>query len=306
MPLPAGVAVSRERFDAALVREAIAAGATFLPHTAASVHDADERGRSVSLRAESEPDRPAADVSARIVLVADGLSRSSLASQRAFAGQVLPHSRIGAGCVVTRDVKRFTTGTVFMAVGRIGYVGIVRVEDGSLNVAAAIDPPAVRACGGLGVAAERVLAEAGVPDAPPLAAADWRGTPALTQRPNRVAGRRLFVLGDAAGYVEPFTGEGIAWALESAASLAPLAARAAMAWDDAMVADWSATHSRLIQRRQLLCRVLAFGLRHPALVRLAARCAEFVPLVAARIAARLNAPATPTLRHITLSDGRFQ
>jgi flavin-dependent dehydrogenase len=41
----------------------------------------------------------------------------------------------------------------------------------------------------------------------------------------------LFVIGDAAGYVEPFTGEGMAWALAAADGLAPLAARAVGAWD---------------------------------------------------------------------------
>ena len=35
LPLPGGVALSREAFDAALVREAVAAGAHFLPGTAA-------------------------------------------------------------------------------------------------------------------------------------------------------------------------------------------------------------------------------------------------------------------------------
>ena len=41
----------------------------------------------------------------------------------------------------------------------------------------------------------------------------WHGTPGLTRRTRPLARDRLFYLGDAAGYVEPFTGEGIAWAL---------------------------------------------------------------------------------------------
>ena len=44
----------------------------------------------------------------------------------------------------------------------------------------------------------------------------WRGTPPLTRRAPSLAAERVFVLGDAAGYVEPFTGEGMAWALASA------------------------------------------------------------------------------------------
>src|SRR5262249_54121431 len=52
--LPAGVAVSRYRFDAALVEEAIAAGADFLPETFSSVGDLSGSGsdecRLVSLK----------------------------------------------------------------------------------------------------------------------------------------------------------------------------------------------------------------------------------------------------------------
>ena len=44
-----------------------------------------------------------------------------------------------------------------------------------------------------------------------------RGAPVLTRRRERVEARgRVFVIGDAAGYVEPFTGEGMSWAIEHA------------------------------------------------------------------------------------------
>ena len=55
-----------------------------------------------------------------------------------------------------------------MAVGRSGYVGLVRLEDGSLNVGAAFELAFVRSFGTLAAAAAAVLAEAGFPmlDAP--------------------------------------------------------------------------------------------------------------------------------------------
>ena len=49
---------------------------------------------------------------------------------------------------------------------------------------------------------------------------------------------RLFLLGDAAGYVEPFTGEGIAWALASGRAIAPLALRAIERWEPRLAGEW--------------------------------------------------------------------
>ncbi len=100
-----------------------------------------------------------------------------------------------------------------MACGRRGYLGLVRLEDGRLNLAAALDPCWMRVCGGPGPAAARLLAEVGWPPVPNLAEQNWRGTPALTRQARRRAAERLFLIGDAAGYIEPFTGEGMAWAL---------------------------------------------------------------------------------------------
>lgn len=88
----------------------------------------------------------------------------------------------------------------------------------------------MRADGGLGRAAARLVREAGWPAPELFAELSWRGTPALTRRRTRISEERVFVLGDAAGYVEPFTGEGMAWALASGAAVAPLAARAVGEW----------------------------------------------------------------------------
>ena len=136
-----------------------------------------------------------------------------------------------------------------MACGAGGYTGLVRLEDGRLDVAAAFDAAWVRAAGGPGRAAARLLREAGWPAPDRLEALPWRGTPALTRRPRRVAAERLFVVGDAAGYVEPFTGEGMAWALASGAAVAPLAARA-VTWRPELARRWADLHSRVVGRRQ--------------------------------------------------------
>jgi flavin-dependent dehydrogenase len=261
--LPAGMAVSREALDAALIREAVKAGVTFRPGT---------------------PLRP--PYPAPVAVVATGLAGSAADAHTA------PGSRLGAGVLVPAEQvpDHYRPGTIYMSTGRGGYVGLVRVEGGRLDVAAAFDPNFVRSHGGLGPAAEAILDTTGWPLPSGLAEMSWKGTPALTRTPAAVAGRGWFAVGDAAGYVEPFTGEGMAWAVSSAAAVAPLAADAARRWDDRYVADWQRTHARLIGRRQWVCRAVARGLRSATATGAAVRVLSVLPTLARPAVALLNRP----------------
>ena len=203
-----------------------------------------------------------------------------------------PHraeSRIGAGCRLTIASSGYEEGTIFMAVARRGYVGLVRVEDGSLNVAAAFEPELVRRHGTTGAAASAVLAEAGLPALDELESARWLGTAPLTRQTRPIAVERLFLLGDAAGYVEPFTGEGIAWALASGRAIAPLALRGIAAWDPRLTRDWNRLHRRLVRRRQTLCRLGAAVLHRPWLALLGFEVLARIPGAASGIIRSLNA-----------------
>src|SRR5262249_9198733 len=155
---------------------------------------------------------------------------------------------------------------VYMACGRAGYVGLVRLEDGRLDVACALDVAAVKAAGGIETVAAGVLRGVGWPvwgQAPQLG---WKGTVPLYRAGSQRAGHRVFALGDAAGYIEPFTGEGIAWALASGEAVAALAAEASSRWRDGLAAAWERTHRRVVGHR-LVCRAAAAVLRRPALTR---------------------------------------
>jgi 2-polyprenyl-6-methoxyphenol hydroxylase-like FAD-dependent oxidoreductase len=174
-----------------------------------------------------------------------------------------------------------------MACGRSGYVGKVRLEDGRLDVAAAFDRDEVRRAGGPGPAASAVLAEVGW-SLPDLAKLPWRGTAALTRRASRLFGERVLVLGDAAGYVEPFTGEGIAWALSSALAIAPVALQGVACWNASVGAEWQRVHRRVVSERQATCRVVARALRHPMLARTAIHILSRMPSLAAPVVRRLN------------------
>jgi flavin-dependent dehydrogenase len=236
---------------------------------------------------------------AKVVLAADGLGNPSLSEVCEIHDRTAKRSRLGAGCEVNRFPPEYESGVIHMAVGRGGYVGLVRVESGALNIAAAFDARLVRETGGPARAAANVLTQAGFPAIPAMADAEWIGTPALTRTTSPVAAERLFVLGDAAGYVEPFTGEGIGWALSSAVAIAPLACAACERWQPSLVAEWSRAHARLVRTRQRLCRGLAALLRYPTAVSVAMTVLPWMPRLLQPIVRGVSLPT-----HRPLVTGR--
>jgi flavin-dependent dehydrogenase len=282
-----GSVVSRERLDEAIAQSAVDAGCRFLDGTLALVNPAAGGVRHVRLTRHGR----CAQARARTVLIATGLGKSVVPVEGAPATEISGRSRMGAGCRLSPAPAAYARDTVFMAAGAGGYVGIVCVEDGSLNVAAAFDPALVRRVRTPAAAAREVLAESGAPEIHGLADADWQGTARLTRRTLPLAQDRLFFLGDAASYVEPFTGEGIAWALASARAVEPLALTAIERWDPQLTRRWASAHRALIGRRQLVCRALALGLRQPWLIQVGFEILERVPVAARGVMHLLNPPS---------------
>jgi flavin-dependent dehydrogenase len=290
--LPLGAALSRGRLDEALATAAQAAGAHFLAGSRGLLGPAGSDRREVRLPETGET------LAARLVVAADGLG-GGFVPEGALPRRVSRGSRLGAWAMLAPAPGATPgpgAGAISMAVSAEGYVGSVRVEGGAINVAAALDPRRVREHG-LGGAVERIL-EQSAASSPSVAAvrkANWRGTAPLTRRPVDVALERVFLIGDSAGYVEPFTGEGMAWAFETALALAPLALCAVGGWSPALADAWRRSHGRGVARRQRWCRWVAVGLRHPRLVRLAVRALAARPRLAAPLVRRLTAPGRSRL-----------
>lgn len=259
--IPPGAALSRRTLDAALVESAVSHGAEFLSETGAQLDGVDGDLRGIYLKTGSQMRR----TQARVVLIADGLGGRSLLGQRGFGRNRWFDSRVGAACLCTEGPDWYAPGTVFMACGRGGYIGVVRLETGRLDVAGAFDADFMRESGGPGAAAACVLSQAGLPPIPRLADQTWHGTSWLTTAPTRVASERLFVVGDAAGYVEPFTGEGMTWAIASARAVVDVVVRSVENWQPERADEWCNLHRARIRRRQYPCRWLARGLRRPLL-----------------------------------------
>ena len=82
--------------------------------------------------------------------------------------------------MVPQAAPGYEARTIYMACAVGGYVGQVVVEDGRVDMAAALDPLAVKAAGGPGELAARIIDEAGFPPpVPELAALPWKGVSPL-------------------------------------------------------------------------------------------------------------------------------
>lgn len=286
--LPGTLSLSRYRLDR-LLADAVAAegGSVRFGVRVEGVTPRDD-GVEIRVREGGEPRR----IRARVVVDATGLGGLHLGGQR-FAEEVAEGSRVGLGAVFPAGARHDgPPGELRMVVGRHGYVGMVRTEDGSLDVAAAVDRDLIARLGAEG-AVSSILASGGdrLPAGDPVFG--WRGTPALTRRHARAAEGAVFRVGDAAGYVEPFTGEGMGWAMAGGVAAAPLvqAAVARRSPPSTVVAAgaghlggaarrWVLAHRRVVGRRQRACRLLAAGLRRPAWVRAAVVALGVAPSLA--------------------------
>jgi flavin-dependent dehydrogenase len=281
-----GLAVNRLEFDAALVSAAIDAGVEFLPATKAAVVPEVERSqvRQVSLSGNDENCRTA---TGRVVIAADGLGHPSLKALPEFSCQIDEGARVGISIVIEQMPESYRAGAIYMAISRSGYVGLVRTKDGNGNLAAAIDLAAIKLAADPAAAVRLILADAGMP-APTFFEKDmWRGTIPLTRRENRLSTNRVLLLGDAAGYAEPFTGEGIGWAMSSAVGAAPIVVSNLQRWDVDVIGEWETRQRRQMLRGQVVCRTMAYLLRRPMAVHLALRALGAIPGLARPLVRRV-------------------
>ena len=290
VPLPpTSLAVGRDELDSALVKAAIHEGAHFEPGTTATVLNAtDGVTRQVAL---SQHDRRLMARSS-LVIVADGLSQSCLKELPEFQSTTTRATRVGVGGVVEAgNDNSYERGRIYMAVNRQGYVGVVRLKDDRFNVAAAVCPDVVKNSRSTSHLIGQMLESVGFPIPIELDNVRWGGTVGLTRTSNRVAGTRLLLVGDAGGYVEPFTGEGIAWAVTTGAAAASLGHRSMINWSSKTESMWTQNHASLVKRHQLWCRRLAGLLRYPAVVRSSLFLMNKFPQVVRPLVRHLNEPA---------------
>ncbi len=277
LPIPSGRALARFNLDAQLVEGAVKAGAEFRPRSRAVIGDIREGFREVRIHDEGREDV----IRARVVVSACGLSGSSLTGVRHDV-KISRQGRFGAAAILEDDSPFYEPGVIFMACSSEGYAGLVRLEDGRLNIAAALKAgtSGTAAEGFLSEKVSRILQSAEFPVPEHFVNAVWSGTPALTRKRKSLGGERYFIVGDAAGYSEPFTGEGMGWAVESALALSGLAAESIKAWKPGHTAAWHRWYRKHMGRRQRLSRFLAWGLKQNLVLKSGFALLERYPQIA--------------------------
>lgn len=291
MQLPPGCVICRAEFDARLVESATIAGATFLSSTQAIVEPlVHASARQVTTVHNGRRET----FTARVVVCADGLQRLSVRNLPEFAVSTAADSRVGVGAVVRDDTEACPPGQIKMIVSRRGYVGMSRTDQDQLNVAAALDAELLSQAAPAQIVSS-MLACAGVPAPSRLDSACWRGTPPLTSHPLHVAGERIFLVGDAGGYVEPFTGEGMAGALETAVAVTPFVVQSAERWVPSLAICWDALHRQIVRDRQATCRQLAWVLRRPWATFGALSLCRLLPGLARQLISNTSSPVNTLL-----------
>jgi flavin-dependent dehydrogenase len=245
---PPAVGFDRSRLDPALEALARAAGATIrrgVPVTSVVL----EPGAGKPARLEAGDD----ELLARIVVGADGV-HSIVANAAGVARPARLPPRVGLTWHVRdpRDASRDAR----LVVVRDGYVGLAAVPGERTNIGIVLGPTWRQwlAADGAAKTARRVL------EMIPPAADDpvrWAeaepceriaGASPLGGRVTRRAGPGWFLVGDAAGFLDPFTGEGLHRALVST-ELAAWAVEAALGFEGRAAAGAAAAYDRAMRRR---------------------------------------------------------
>jgi len=285
VPIPTGAAIARRDLDAHLVSIAIHRGTTFKPQTAARLlpsHDADPY-RTVQLSSHGE----SLTARAKIILAADGLHGTSLAHEPWAKKTTAPRIRLGFSATIPAP-DLCPDGTIAMLVAPDGYVGLVRLPAGRLHIGASLNPQACNTRHGPAPVIARILDHCQTPVPAALFSATFTGTGPLTVHRQRVAGHRVLALGDAGGYVEPFTGEGISWAIRSAIEAANLLPENSADCRHTLAHQWQHRHATAIRHRQRYCRSLRQILHRPALAALCMSLATRLPGIPAILAAKIS------------------
>jgi flavin-dependent dehydrogenase len=279
LDLPAGVAISRQLLDQRLIQQASEAGAKVMMGCRASIVSADESSATIDLVRDT--DRRRQQFAA--VVVASGLNMSGL--QNILPWTTSPHGPFGAAFHAA--CPSLESGVIYMACDDDGYVGLVRLENGRVDVAAALSSGSDAAS--RGTPQERI---ASILDRSMFPAWDFDDrSPVITTPPlrrTRLAGNgRVLAIGDAAGYVEPFTGEGMTWGMQSGIAAAELIA-ASMGDLSTAGQKWNREIQQLLWSKKMACRAVTTTLRLPWARRAVAGLLASCPSLATPLVRRLN------------------
>jgi len=276
------VGFARSALDPALLALAVAAGADVRRPASVTAIDAASGAAPARLEIRGRHGREST-LLARIVVGADGhrslVARAMGVDQPAHLGL-----RIGLSWHL-RDAEGDSPRDARMVLLDGAYCGLAPVPGGRINVGIVLASARWRAAlAARGAAAVGADVLRSIPPAPDVAE-PWRtseatdviaGAAPLGHRVTRRAGPGWILVGDAAGFLDPFTGEGLHRALVSArlgaeATAAALRAGANATRRDRALAAYDRSMSRRFATKDVVSLVVQAFLARPALFEYAAR-----------------------------------
>lgn len=269
-----GRAWSRRCFDAHLLEAAAAAGVDVRLGVRVTGPQLDAAGRVDGARV-CGPDGRTSEVRGRWTIAADG-RRSPLALGLGLLGHPVAPRRWAIGTYAEGVEGLGGFGEMHVRVG--GYVGVAPAERGLANLClvtadrTGLDDPAARLWAAVRedpLLRERVARASGVAPVVSL------GPLAVDARTCGVPG--LLLAGDAAGFVDPMTGDGLHLALRGAALAADLLLRADLEDDAAVVRKLGQARRRAFGGKLRFNRALRSLVGSPMGVRLGALGARALP-----------------------------
>lgn len=268
------LAVSRYELDSELVEQAIASGAEFLQDVCAK--STEEFSEQIKLQVDQNDEQYS--ITSQCIIACDGLG-SLLARQ---AGLSVPikkskHDYIGTSIVADSWANsNIPENRILMVVGKEGYTGAVRVEQNRINIAAAIRLEKINRDVHPAMRALKILQDAGIQTPKELhETSHWDCTKPVLKRKVKSPGKsRLLLAGDALGYFEPVTGEGMSWGLESVLSLEKLLANG---WSPEVTERWKNEWLKFKRRRHRLVRIAGLIARSPVTTNFAIKCMRAFP-----------------------------
>ena len=260
------IGLSRSQFDAYLLERARWAGADVIERAhVRSVAPYDGTVSSV----EATIGGRRQTFSARLVIGADGL-HSVVARSRGLEKKPRWPHRTGLSAHFTGIEGLDRWGEMHATTW--GYIGLAPLEDGITNVALVADSQAIAQRGTpLDAYFETALASTPAVWAKVRAAervSPIRGVGPMARGVRSVVDDGLLLVGDAAGFLDPFTGDGIYEALR-AAQLAARTASSALDTGDCSVralASYPAERRRVFRRKQQVCWIVQGFLHLPPLM----------------------------------------
>jgi 2-polyprenyl-6-methoxyphenol hydroxylase-like FAD-dependent oxidoreductase len=283
-----GLLTPRHLLDQILLDAAQAAGVDVLQPASARVDCEDDGTLTVTVRNGQFDGR----LTANLVVGADGLgsavARNAGLCQGAMVGRKFGFSFDSMG--EQRRPSKDHSEAVDMIVTPDGYLGVVKQSDGSVHCAGLVSANSAESSREPMEFARRAIEhlhddrDASIEEIDIQQITRFAATGPMPWRTTAVATSRVALVGDAAGYIEPFTGEGMGWALQSASLLLEtLADREPGCWNQVLADEYERRWKSHIGRRQRTCRAVAFALATPRLQRFALGLARRCPAVSRKL-----------------------